>query len=97
MQYLYILLVLLISGGLLYWINTSFDHKKYKNIVLISLWSFSALFFYKIVNEFWLGPKNFESVKEVRFQKVIKNLQISGIQNLPLDLSTVNLKITGTV
>ena len=88
MQYLYILLVLLVSGGLLYWINTSFDHKKYKNIVLIGLWSFSALFFYKIVNEFWLGPKNFESVKEVRFQKVIKKL--TDIRDSELAFRSIN-------
>lgn len=88
MQYLYIILVLLISGGLLYWINTSFDHKKYKNIVLIGLWSFSALFFYKIVNEFWLGPKNFESVKEVRYQQVIKKL--TDIRDSELAFRSVN-------
>lgn len=88
MQYLYIILVLLISGGLLYWINTSFDHKKYKYIVLISLWSFSALFFYKIVNEFWLGPKNFESVKEVRYQQVIKKL--TDIRDSELAFRSVN-------
>ena len=73
-QHLYILLVLLVLSGLLYWVNTSFNHKKYKTIVLICLWSFSTFFFYKIVNEFWLGPANFESVKEERYQRVIKKL-----------------------
>ena len=88
MQYLYILLVLLISGGLIYWINTSFDHKKYKNIVLVGLWFFSAVFFYKMVNEFWLGPKNFEAVKEVRFQKVIKKL--TDIRDSELAFRSIN-------
>jgi hypothetical protein len=88
MQYLYIILVLLISVGLLYWINTSFDHKKYKNVVLVSLWSFSAFFFYKMVNEFWLGPQNFESIKEVRFQKVIKKL--TDIRDSELAFRSIN-------
>ena len=88
MQYLYIILVLLISGGLIYWINTSFDHKKYKNIVLIILWSFSAIFIYKIVMEDWLGPKNFESVKEVRYQQVIKKL--TDIRDSELAFRSVN-------
>ena len=61
---------------------------KNKNIVLIGLWSFSALFFYKIVNEFWLGPKNFESVKEVRYQQVIKKL--TDIRDSELAFRSVN-------
>ena len=88
MQYLYIILVLLISVGLLYWINTSFDHKKYKNIVLVSLWSFSAVFIYKMATEWYFGPKNFEGVKEVRFQKVIKKL--TDIRDSELAFRSIN-------
>lgn len=72
LQILTIILVLFASAGLLYWINTNFNHKKYKNILLVCLWGFSAFFFYKIVDEFWFAPKKFESAKNIRYLQVIK-------------------------
>ena len=83
-----IIIVLFTTAGLLYWVNTSFNHKKYKNIVLISLWSFTLFFFYKMANEFMWLPSNFESVKEVRYQKVIKKL--TDIRDSELAFRSVN-------
>jgi hypothetical protein len=83
-----IIVVLFITAGLLYWVNTSFNHKKYKNILLISLWSFTILYFFKMVNEFMWLPSNFESVKEVRYQKVIKKL--TDIRDSELAFRSVN-------
>jgi hypothetical protein len=73
MQELIVFIVLLAAAGLLYWINTSFNHAKHKKFVLIGLWVFIFGSSYMLVNSIY-EVIQFDELKEERYQKVIKNL-----------------------
>ena len=73
LQILSVILVLLVTAGLLYWINSDTFQNKHKKYILIFLWVFVAIYSYKTINSVY-EVIQFDDLKEVRYQKVIKNL-----------------------
>ena len=73
LQIFSVILVLLVTAGLLYWINSDTFQNKHKKYILIFLWVFVAIYSYKTINSVY-EVIQFDDLKEVRYQKVIKNL-----------------------
>ena len=73
MQELIVFIVLLAAAGLLYWVNTSFNHTKHKKFVLLGLWIFIFGSSYMLVNSIY-DVIQFDDLKETRYQAVIKKL-----------------------
>lgn len=73
MQELIVFIVLLAAAGLLYWVNTSFNHAKHKKFVLLGLWIFIFGSSYMLVNSIY-DVIQFDDLKETRYQAVIKKL-----------------------
>lgn len=73
LQIFSVILVLLVTAGLLYWINSDAFQTKNKKYILIFLWGFIALYSYNTINSIY-EVIEFDDLKEVRYQKVIKNL-----------------------
>ena len=73
MQIFSVTLVLLVTAGLLYWINSNTFQSKNKKYILIFLWLFIGVYSYKTIDSIY-EEIQFDDLKEVRYQKVIKNL-----------------------
>ena len=73
LQIFSVILVLSILFGLLYWINSDTFQNKFKKYILITLWGFIAVFSYKTIDSVY-EVIQFDDLKEVRYQKVIKRL-----------------------
>jgi hypothetical protein len=72
-QILSVILVLLVTAGLLFDINSKTFQSEHKKYVLIFLWVFIGTYSYKIFDSIY-EEIQFDDLKEVRYQKVIKNL-----------------------
>ena len=73
LQIFSVILVLSILFGILYWINSDTFQSKFKKYILITLWAFIAVFSYKTMDSVY-EVIQFDDLKEVRYQKVIKRL-----------------------
>ena len=73
LQIFSLILVLSILFGLLYWINSDAFQSKFKKYILITLWGFIAVFSYKTIDSVY-EVIQFDDLKEVRYQRVIKRL-----------------------
>jgi len=65
LQILSVILVLLVTAGLLYWINSDTFQNKHKKYILIFLWVFVAIYSYKTINSVY-EVIQFDDLKEVR-------------------------------